>query len=115
MVNKLSDQEKCNKANTFPCKLAYEHSGKCKLEVNFKDVQFTGTQPLFTTTNEQREAIGKWIGEHEKTHIQPGKTTRFVGAIGGAYTWSITPTSIFNIIVVKCCCGEELDATDYDF
>lgn len=111
----MSDVEKCQKPNTFPCNLDQNHEGKCSLSVNFDGVQFSGKKPLFHISNEQSEATSKWITDHEKSHIPPGKTVRYTGAIGGAYTWKITPTSIFNIIVVKCCCGEELDVTDYDF
>jgi hypothetical protein len=34
-----------------------------------------------------------------------------VGAIGGRFTYSFTPTGLGDIIRIKCACGEELDLT----
>lgn len=37
-----------------------------------------------------------------------------LGRLGGAYTYSFTPTSIGLVFKVVCSCGEKLDLTDYD-
>jgi len=44
----------------------------------------------------------------------PGRRFRYAGAIGGAYTWCYTSTSIGTVIRVECSCGESLDVSDYD-
>jgi hypothetical protein len=63
----------------------------------------------FTVPDEQADASRKWRKEHNKVcKIED------VGAIGGKFTWSFTPTSLGCILVLKCICGEKLDLTDYD-
>lgn len=47
-------------------------------------------------------------------HIPPGKKFRYSGAIGGAYTWCYTGTSIGVVVTVECACGEKFDVSDYD-
>jgi hypothetical protein len=47
-------------------------------------------------------------------HIPPGKTFRYSGAIGGAYTWEFTGTSLGEVVHVRCSCGEVIDVSDYD-
>lgn len=41
-----------------------------------------------------------------------GDEAPYYGAIGGAYTFKFTPTSIGDIVVVKHADGEELDLSD---
>ena len=36
------------------------------------------------------------------------------GAIGGQYTYSFTPTSLGTVVLVRCACGNEENATGYD-
>lgn len=36
-----------------------------------------------------------------------------VGAIGGRFTYSFTPTAIGTIEKLICACGKEFDLTDY--
>lgn len=38
----------------------------------------------------------------------------YYGAIGGALTYSFTPTTLGVVIKVKCACGKEIDVTDYE-
>ena len=39
---------------------------------------------------------------------------RYSGAIGGAYTWQFTRTSLGEITTLRCSCGEEINLTDWD-
>jgi hypothetical protein len=36
------------------------------------------------------------------------------GAIGGETTYMISPTSVGYQVTIRCACGFEIDATDYD-
>lgn len=94
------------------------------LTENEKDNQESIHIPCSTYTNfircfglymEQDEVIHKWMKEHDQAkHLRPGRKTRYAGAIGGAYTYRFTPTSLGTVVKVKCDCGEEIDVTDYD-
>jgi len=83
------------------------------VQANIKD--HSGWEPMFYVSREQRDAASKWMQEHDQArHIRPGKTHRYSGAIGGAYTWSFTGTSIGTVTRVECSCGEVLDVSNYD-
>jgi len=56
---------------------------------------------------EERDA-DLWKEKHLETCTQ-----KQVGAAGGRFTYAFTPTGIGVCIVVKCCCGEEKNVTDY--
>jgi hypothetical protein len=71
--------------------------------------------PMFSLTKDELEKAKDWMQAHDKEkHIPSGKTFRESGAIGGAFTYCFTPTSIGVACSVKCSCGEEIDVTDYD-
>ncbi len=56
-----------------------------------------------------------WRDQHDQEkHTSPDQPFRYTGAIGGAYTWEFTPTSLGIVIKIRCSCGEKLDLTDYD-
>lgn len=63
----------------------------------------------FTVPDEEADKSRKWRKDHDKICPQIE-----VGAIGGKFTWSFTPTGLGCILKLKCACGEELDLTDYD-
>ena len=76
---------------------------------------YTDYQPGFGLYKEQRELIQKWMKEHDQAkHIPAGKKYRYSGAIGGAYTYKFTGTSIGTVVTVHCACGEAIDVSDYD-
>ena len=76
---------------------------------------YTTYTPRFGLYVEQEEAIHKWMKEHDEArHIKPGQKHRYSGAIGGAYTFEFTGTSLGTCVHVRCSCGEEIDVTDYD-
>jgi len=71
---------------------------------------------IFKLTDEDSEKVNNWIKEHKqdkncKYSIPNGQKT---GAIGGAYTYSFTPTSIGTIKKVECACGVEFNFTNFD-
>lgn len=38
----------------------------------------------------------------------------YAGAIGGSLSYEFTPTGLGRTIVVRCICGEEFNATDFE-
>lgn len=76
---------------------------------------YTDFKPRFGLYVEQNEAVRHWIKEHDVAkHVYPGKKHRYSGAIGGAYTFEFTDTSLGTVVIVRCSCGERLDVSDYD-
>lgn len=75
---------------------------------------YTELLSVFSIYKEQDQEVLAWIAKHDLTHTPPGKSHRPVGAIGGAYTWEFTPTSLGTVVKVRCACGELLDVSDYD-
>lgn len=70
---------------------------------------------MFKLSEDQIKKINDWMEAHDKEkHIPVGKTFRYSGAIGGAYTWEFTPTSLGVVQKVRCSCDEHVDVTDYD-
>lgn len=67
---------------------------------------------MFTLTGKQHRDIMKWQKEHETKCAYKGN----VGAIGGAISYSFTPTSLGMIIKVKCSCSlrDGIDVSDYE-
>ena len=61
----------------------------------------------FGIEGKEKEAVVQFCKEHRHSHGE-------VGAIGGSFTYSFTPTTIGTAVVVKCVCGAELNATDYE-
>lgn len=63
---------------------------------------------MFGLTDKQLEAAEAWIQKHSEEHDM------YCGAIGGRWSYVITPTGLGTILVVQCACGAEEDVTDYD-
>lgn len=59
---------------------------------------------------EKEEEVLKWLSNHECQFCHAEN----VGAIGGRLTYCFTPTGLGVICKIKCECGEEFDATDYE-
>ena len=59
----------------------------------------------FVLTGKQFKKFVDW--KNEKGYID-------AGAVGGAYTVCFTPTSLGDIVSVKCIDGTKIDLTDYD-
>lgn len=54
---------------------------------------------------------GPKLAAWQEEHMHPGEKK---GAIGGAWTYSYTPTGLGTVVKVSCACGGEIDLTDYD-
>jgi hypothetical protein len=77
--------------------------------------EHTDIQPAYYLSKEQRAAAKEWVEKHDaERHLAPGKKHRYSGAIGGAYTWNFTSTSLGVISTLACSCGEKLDVSDYE-
>lgn len=60
----------------------------------------------FELSEEEQEKLAAWRSTHEEV---------YTGAIGGRYTYSFTPTSLGEVILVTDnVTGEELNLTDYE-
>lgn len=60
----------------------------------------------FPISEEDDKKIKEWCKKHE-LEKHGGKMRK--GAIGGAYTYIFTPTSIGIVCTIKCFCGETFD------
>lgn len=72
--------------------------------------------PVFTMDKKQHLLFLKWEKEQDKK-VSEKQGERFpnYGAIGGAYTFSFTPTSIGMIIkATNCVTKETIDLTVYE-
>ena len=67
--------------------------------------------------DDEWKRIEEWKERHFKKckfyTKKHGIEEQYTGAIGGTYTYCVTPTSIGTVVKAKCACGEEFDATDY--
>jgi hypothetical protein len=61
----------------------------------------------FSITAEEWTKINTFREEHKALHKGHG------GAIGGRFSYSFTPTTLFTVIRCECACGAHVDATDY--
>lgn len=71
----------------------------------------------FYLTDVEETKIAEWEDSHEcslRTSDHGMKNERYVGAIGGATTYSFTPTGLGTILVVSCTCGKELNLTPFE-
>jgi len=56
--------------------------------------------------NEELEGAYEWWAQHQdECEWASGK--KYAGAIGGIMSWIITPTSIGDLISMRCACGAE--------
>ncbi len=60
----------------------------------------------FSLSKEEKVKAQVFLSEHRK---HEGRT-----AIGGAFTFEFTDTSIGTVVKVRCSCGEKVDVTNYD-
>eukprot|EP00041_Stephanoeca_diplocostata_P019789 m.430566 g.430566 ORF g.430566 m.430566 type:complete len:80 (+) comp21397_c1_seq2:280-519(+) len=72
----------------------------------------------FFLTPEQEAKLQPWIEEQDKKCAEqqgnPGGRPNY-GAIGGAYTYSFSPTSLGVVVTVKnSVTNESIDLSDYD-
>lgn len=116
---------KCNRLpRPWLCSLDFEHEGPCSVTrdanvserpIRAESSTYTDYQHVFGLYKEQRDSIRKWMKEHdEDRHVLAGRKFRYAGAIGGAYTYEFTSTTLGTVTTVRCSCGEQLDVTDYN-
>jgi hypothetical protein len=58
----------------------------------------------FVIPDDEVKEYRKWLKKHNKVCQQ-----KDVGAIGGRFTFSFTPTAIGCGVIIKCACGKEID------
>ena len=72
---------------------------------------------MFTIDDKQAKLIEEFMSTHKcklRTSEHGGDDEIYVGAIGGATTYSFTPTSMGMIVEVSCACGAKKNVTDFD-
>lgn len=70
---------------------------------------------MFRVSAEQRAEANEWMCSHNKAkHGETTRAPRYSGAIGGAYTWCFTHTTIGMATLVKCSCGDSIDLSNYN-
>lgn len=124
VINPQTQEIWCGRPPTgWKCTREPGHEGPCAASqvINVKPVHVPCKSYTdyddggFGLYREQREAIDAWQEKHDKEkHMSKDETFRNVGAIGGAYTYEFTGTSLGQIVHVRCACGETIDVTDYD-
>lgn len=75
--------------------------------VNIKEIK--NKLIMFDISEKEMTAASEWMDDHSKAHVM-----KSVGAIGGRWKWSFTPTSIGDVKKISCTCGAECDITDYN-
>lgn len=108
----------------WTCSLEHEHHGPCTATRNPSVPErplhvgcatYSDYQPAYGLFKEQRDAIDRWIIEHDASrHVQPGRRQRYTGASGGAYTYEFTSTTLGVSTTVRCSCGDRIDVSNYD-
>lgn len=66
----------------------------------------------FHLDEKERSKLLMFLSNHECQYY--GKMNSNSGSIGGAITYSFTPTGLGVVVKVKCACGEEKDLTNYE-
>lgn len=67
---------------------------------------------MFELSKEQWDRVGEWIKKHNVE--KHGSEHPYMGAIGGAFTYEFTPTSLGTVNIVRCACKDKIDVSDYD-
>lgn len=67
----------------------------------------------FSLDTTQRALLAKWLSEHDKSCVFADRLKQ--GAAGGRLTYEFTPTSLGEVAMVKCACGEGYNLTNYDW
>lgn len=62
----------------------------------------------FTLNDEQERLLREWQAGHEcKYRSSDGR--RNVGTFGGTDTFTFIPTTVEEVVMVECACGEKID------
>lgn len=79
-----------------------------------EEMTYTDRQPMFFLYKEQRDKALEWMNNHDMEKHTINGVKRYTGAIGGAYTWQFTGTSLGVVSSLHCSCGEKVDVSDYE-
>jgi hypothetical protein len=103
------------------CTRRPDHDGPCAALPVVNIERPDDTAFSFPVSRKEAEQAKIWMEKHDQEkHAKAlregsgGKKFRYAGAIGGAYTWEFTSTSIGTVTNIRCSCGEKLDVTNYD-
>lgn len=66
----------------------------------------------FEITDDELEKIREWDKNHECIYKPAHGSEKYCGAIGGDLSIEFIPTSIGEVVIVKCGCGKELTVRD---
>lgn len=101
--NIVNDFQKLQQENS---RLHSEHFKDEALKEAEETIQLLRKQfdKSFSITEEEYEKIENWKKQHE---AEAHNGTSIIGAIGGRYTYSFTPTSIGTVGTIHCTCGAE--------
>ena len=64
---------------------------------------------IFKLSIDDINELKNWLEDHKEACHVYGKT-----AIGGALTYSFTPTGLGTVTTIKCACGEKLDLSNVE-
>lgn len=67
-------------------------------------------EPIFYLDDKESEELDEWYKKHNKKC--PHRKGEGLGAIGGRFTYSFTPTGLGDCKSIKCACGEEVHVTN---
>ena len=67
----------------------------------------------FRLDEKQTKAYKEWVRNHNCPNWNKEFDGRYVGCAGGADKFYFCPTTIGMIAKVKCCCGSELDLSEW--
>ena len=66
----------------------------------------------FELSDKELASFNEWREQHDKTC--PHAKGEGLGAIGGRFTYSFTPTGLGVVTEIKCACGGEVNVTNVD-
>lgn len=73
---------------------------------------------IFSIQGKEKENFENWFAPHKKLcrfwQVDENGFPDVNSAIGGAFSFTFTPTGIGTGVDVKCVCGETCDLTDYN-
>lgn len=69
---------------------------------------------MFEVTEDQQVLAADFMKTHSCSLENDELGGKKIGAIGGRFTWSFTPTGLGVIVNISCACGEKEDLTDVE-
>lgn len=71
---------------------------------------------MFKLLDDEEERATTWMKGHIPSckYYDKDRGIQYVGAMGGAFSYKFTPTSLGTIVSVECACGESEVVTSFD-